>query len=178
MTYRHAFQIGIIAGMRSMMAPALVSHQLTSTPAASVRSRTLRFMHAPLTATLLKAAALGELIGDKMPAAPNRIAFPAILGRLGSGALAGATLAGATLLDARPRERSYGALAGVLGAAVGSYGFFYLRRWLTTQQTMPALYAALAEDALAIGAGYLTVRQAANQPLATQPGPAPAPANG
>ena len=173
MTYRHAFQIGIIAGMRSMMAPALVSHQLTSTPAAPVRSRTLRFMHAPLTATLLKAAALGELIGDKMPAAPDRIAFPAILGRLGSGALAGATL-----LDAHPRERSYGALAGVLGAAVGSYGFFSLRRWLTTQQTMPALYAALAEDALAIGAGYLTVRQAANQPLATQPGPAPAPANG
>jgi uncharacterized membrane protein len=100
--------------------------------------------------------AIGELIGDKMPAATDRIAFPAILGRIGSGALSGGALS-----EAEGKELPYGAIAGAVGAAVGSYAFYYLRHWLTTEQDIPDPYVALAEDALAISAGYLIVEQSA-----------------
>ena len=155
-SYLNAFQLGIVAGMRAMTAPALVSNKIASASVNPLGTSSLRFMHSSTAATLFKVVAIGELIGDKMPAATDRIAFPAILGRIGSGALSGGALS-----EAEGKELPYGAIAGAVGAAVGSYAFYYLRHWLTTEQDIPDPYVALAEDALAIGAGYLIVEQSA-----------------
>ncbi|QJD78763.1 DUF4126 domain-containing protein [Spirosoma rhododendri] len=151
-SYFNAFQIGIIAGMRAMTAPALVSNKISSATVNPMGDSKLGFLHSSTTATLFKVAAVGELIGDKLPQAPSRIEFPGILGRIGSGALSGGALS-----QAEGKELPYGAVAGALGAAVGSYAFYYLRHWLTTEQDIPDPYVALAEDALTIGAGYLIV---------------------
>ena len=153
-SYFNAFQIGIIAGMRAMTAPALVSDKISSASVNPMGDSKLRFMHSPITANLLKVAAIGELIGDKLPSAPSRIGAAQLPGRILSGALSGGALS-----EAEGRELPYGAVAGALGAAVGSYAFYYLRHWLTTEQDIPDPYVALAEDALAIGAGYLIVSQ-------------------
>ncbi|GAB3772379.1 hypothetical protein GCM10028818_12510 [Spirosoma horti] len=153
-TYLTAFQIGIIAGMRSMMAPALVSHNVSNIKPGPLSDSPLAFMTSPKTATTLAVLAGGELIGDKLPSAPDRTGWPQISGRLASGALSGAALT-----QADGQSLAYGGLAGALGAAVGSFAFFQLRHWLTHEKELPDPLVALAEDALALGAGLLILHQ-------------------
>lgn len=154
-----AFQIGIIAGMRTMTAPALVSYKLAHTkPSRSVgpvlQDSRLHFLTSPITANILAVMAVGELVADKMPQATDRIGQPQIWGRIGSGALSAAALTEADGNSAR-----VGAVAGALGAVAGSFAFFYLRQWLTHEKDLPDLWVALAEDTLTIGAGWWVVNQ-------------------
>ena len=154
-----AFQIGVIAGMRTMTAPALVSYKLAHTnPSRStgpvLPDSRLHFLTSPTTANVLAVMAVGELVADKMPQAAARIGQPQIWGRIGSGALSAAALTEADGNSAR-----VGAVVGALGAVAGSFAFFHLRRWLTQEKDLPDLWVALAEDALTIGAGWLVVHQ-------------------
>jgi uncharacterized membrane protein len=91
-----AFGIGIVAGMRSMIAPAAV---------AIARG-------APVLATFLIAGAVGELIMDKLPKTPSRLRPPTLLLRCLSGALSAFFLVG-TIASV---------LLGLAGALAGSYG--------------------------------------------------------
>lgn len=151
-TYINAFQIGIIAGMRSMMAPAFVSYKLSHTPEKPLADSKLHFLVSSKATMALELMAGGELIGDKLPSAPDRIAQPQIWGRIASGALCGAALT-----EANKQSVGYGAILGALGAAAGSFAFFHLRHWLTHEKDVPDTLVALAEDALAIGAGLVLI---------------------
>jgi len=149
-----AFQMGIVAGMRSMLAPAFVSHKLAHTDAQLPANSKLHLLTSPQTATALKVMAAGELIGDKIPGVPDRTIPISLAGRIISGAASGAAL---TEVDGHPAE--YGALAGGLGALLGTFAFFHLRRWLTHDQGLPDPVVALAEDAIAIGTGWKLINQ-------------------
>ncbi|MDQ6899783.1 MAG: hypothetical protein M3072_09775 [Candidatus Dormibacteraeota bacterium] len=81
----------------------------------------------------------GELIGDKLPETPSRLAGPALAGRALSAGLAGARLAGPT-----------GAVAAVLASAATAYGGYHARRRLTQSTSLPDWMFALAEDGLAL----------------------------
>ncbi|QMW01206.1 DUF4126 family protein [Spirosoma foliorum] len=151
-TYINAFQIGIIAGMRSMMAPAFVSYKLSHASTKPLTNSKLHFLVSPKATMALELMAGGELIGDKLPSAPDRIAQPQIWGRIASGALCGAALT-----EANKQSVGYGAILGALGAAAGSFAFFHLRHWLTHEKDVPDTLVALAEDALAIGAGLVLI---------------------
>ncbi|GAB2584981.1 DUF4126 family protein [Spirosoma areae] len=153
-TYLNAFGIGVIAGMRSMMAPALVSHKLAHTTPNQLPDSPLQFMTSAKTATIFAVLAAGELVGDKLPQTPNRTAFPQVSGRIASGALCGAAL---TEADGQPL--AYGAIVSALGAVAGTFAFFQLRHWLTHEKNLPDPLVAIAEDALAIGAGWWVVNQ-------------------
>ena len=153
-TYINAFQIGVIAGMRSMMAPALVSHKLSHTTPNPLPDSPLHFITSSKAATTFAVLASGELIGDKLPNTPNRTAFPQVSGRIVAGALSGAAL---TEADGQPL--AYGAVLGAVGAVVGTFAFFQLRHWLTHEKDLPDAFIAIAEDALAIGAGWLIVNE-------------------
>lgn len=153
-TYLSAFQIGIVAGMRAMSAPAFVSHKLSHETPNPLSDSTFSFLTSPKTATTLALLAGGELIGDKVPNAPDRISAAQLPVRLISGAASGAALAEA---DGQPV--AYGAILGVVGAAVGSFAFFHLRHWLTHEKDLPDPVVALAEDALTIGLGLLTINE-------------------
>src|ERR1700681_3515848 len=92
--YVWAFLIGVVAGLRSMTAPAAVSWaarlgwlHLENTP--------LAFLGFAFTLYILSVAAIGELINDKLPKTPSRKAPPSFVARIVSGALCGAAL-GAT----------------------------------------------------------------------------------
>ncbi|MFD2570880.1 DUF4126 family protein [Spirosoma soli] len=147
-TYINTFQIGLVAGMRTFTAPALVNYKLTNTRPDRLAGSRLAVMSSPKASILLTVLAAGELVGDKVPSAPNRIDIQPLSARMVSGAVCGASLS-----EAEGKQATLGAVAGSVGALVGSYTFFYLRRWLTVEKGLPDFVVALAEDALAIGIG-------------------------
>ena len=154
-----AFEIGVIAGMRTMTAPALVSYKLSHTePSRSVgpplSDSNLHFMTSATTTNVLAVLAGGELIADKLPNTPDRIGQPQVWGRIASGALSAAALT-----EADGESAPIGAIIGALGAVAGAFAFFHLRRWLTHEQGLPDPLVAVAEDALTIGAGWWVVNQ-------------------
>ena len=144
-TLTQAFALGVVSGMRSTFGLALVSYRLSQHRKPKLGR--LDFMRSPKTATFFKVAAAGELIGDKLPQTPARTEPGPFVGRALSGALCGAALARSAGRSARSS-----AVVGALGAVVGSYAFYYLRRELT-EQGLPDLPVALAEDTLAFGGG-------------------------
>ncbi|WP_018622116.1 DUF4126 family protein [Spirosoma luteum] len=154
-----AFQIGVIAGIRTMTAPALVSYKLAHTKlnrsaGPTLQDSKLHFLTSKTTTNVLAVMAVGELIADKLPGAPDRTGQPQVWGRIGSGALSASALTGAD-----GNSAPIGAVVGALGAVAGSVAFYQLRRWLTHEKDLPDLWVALAEDALTIGAGWLVVHQ-------------------
>ena len=149
-----AFEIGMIAGMRTMTAPALVSYKLAQMRPVPLTNSKLSFLTSSTTTNVLTVLAVGELIADKMPGTPDRIGQPQVWGRIGSGALSAAALT-----EADGESAPIGAVIGALGAVAGAFAFFHLRKWLTYEQGLPDPVVALAEDALAIGAGWWIVNQ-------------------
>lgn len=146
-----AFGIGIVAGLRSMTAPAVVSwaarlHRL------DLQSSRLAFLASAAAAYIFSALGIGELVADKLPFVPNRTSPLPITFRILSGAVCGAALG----LSAN-RLIVQAALLGGLGAVNGAFGGFHVRRMLVKYLKIPDLGIALAEDALAIAAGVFIV---------------------
>lgn len=98
---------------------------------------------------LVMIAAL-ELVGDKLPQARSRKLPPSFIGRVVSGALAGA------LLGLPSGDWIVGLVAGALGAVGGTLGGFEARRWLAARLGRD-LPAALIEDAVAVIVALLVV---------------------
>jgi uncharacterized membrane protein len=134
--------------MRSLSAPALVSHYLSRSFSPVLAGSPLRFLQSAKVATGLKVLAGTEIIGDKLPGAPNRIAAPVLLVRILSGAAVGAAYS-----LQKNQAVPTGAILGGLGAVAGSYAFFYLRTQLTKNTTAPDWVYALLEDALTLTGG-------------------------
>ena len=139
--------LGIVAGLRSMTAPAVVcwaSHfgwlSLSHSP--------LNFLTYKVSLVIFTLLALGEFIGDKLPNTPSRTSLFPLIARAVSGALAGAALvitAGASL--------AVGIVVGAVGAMLGSFLGYFLRRALTKSAGLPDLPVALLEDLVAVGGG-------------------------
>lgn len=151
-TYLKAFGLGIIAGMRSMVAPALLSRKLVRTIPTKQPSQPIHYLAQPTTSIALNVLAAGEILSDKIPNVPNRTIPVEFSGRVASGATCGAFLS-----QAEGQSVPIGALAGGLGTVVGTLAFFHLRQWLDHELGLPDPVVALAEDALAIGLGWQIV---------------------
>jgi uncharacterized membrane protein len=139
-----AFLIGVIAGLRSLTAPAVVSWaarlgwlHLDRTP--------LAFMALPLTSYIFTALAIVELISDKLPKTPSRKAPPGFIARVLTGALCGATFGAVS--DAL----AAGLFLGVFGAVAGTLSGYEFRKRLVRDIGGRDLPIALLEDAIAIG---------------------------
>ena len=150
MVYLFALLIGVVAGLRAMTAPAVVSWaaccgwlQLDGT--------WLAFLGYRWTPWILTLLALGELVTDQLPSTPARTVPVSFATRIVSGALTGAALG---LAGGVPW---IGALvAGAIGAVIGTLGGRAARAKLAAAfgRDRPA---ALVEDAVAIGAAVLIV---------------------
>jgi uncharacterized membrane protein len=149
-----ALGLGAIAGMRSMAAPAILSHYLSHDPAGSLYDTKLRYLQRPLVATGLKLLAGLEVLGDKLPTTPDRTSPPQVTARLLSGAVVGATVAGAN-----KESKAVGALLGMAGALAATYGFYYLRKKLGQKSGLPNLALGLMEDALAASGGIAILKK-------------------
>ncbi len=144
-----AFVLGLVAGLRAMMAPALTSWAAHA-GIFPVAGTWLGFMASPWTVGILSLLALGELVTDLLPSTPSRKVPMQFGGRLLSGALVGATVgAGSAAI-------LVGALFGVVGAAVGTYGGAAARGWLARRLGSDTP-AGISEDVVAIAVGLLAI---------------------
>jgi uncharacterized membrane protein len=146
-----ACAIGIVAGLRSLTAPAVVSWaarlwwpQLQSTP--------LAFMEMTAVAYLFALLAVGELIADKLPFTPSRLSAGPLAGRLILGALCGSVIHAVS-----HQSLLIGAVLGGVGGLLGSFLGYTLRKFLVTKGRLPDFVVALTEDVIAIGGALAIV---------------------
>ncbi len=147
-TFLKAIGIGVIAGMRSMSAPALVSNHIAGNPPEGIDETPFKVMAYPKTAHLLKGLALGEMITDKLPVVPARISPGPLAFRIVSGAVCGGAICAA-----EGKRAGIGAIAGGVAAIAGAYGFYHLRRSIGRESKAPDPLLGLAEDAIVITGG-------------------------
>jgi uncharacterized membrane protein len=113
--------------------------------AAASGARTWAGVAAISRRTPTKLFAAGEFIYDKVPTVPSRVAPPLLVGRIAAGALVGATVGRRT-----GRNRAGSAILGGLVAFASAHATYRMRRALGRR--LPAMAAALVEDAIVAGA--------------------------
>lgn len=145
------FAIGVVAGLRSMTAPAVVSW--------AAHLGWLNLSHSRLAwfgefgvVIVLTFLALGELVADKLPSIPNRTSLAPLAGRIVTGAICGGAL---SVAAGQPLQ--LGSVLGAIGALAGAFGGYQLRHQLVTAAKLPGLSVALAEDLVAVVGGLIIV---------------------
>ena len=146
-----AFLIGIIAGLRSLTAPAVVAwaaHKnwlpLQRTP--------LAFLGSTTALVIFIVLAIGELIADQLPSTPSRTKPPGLIARIVLGGLCGSAIAAAG-----GQSIVAGSLLGAIGGVAGAFGGYQVRTRLVRALRVPDFVIACLEDALAIGGGLCIV---------------------
>lgn len=144
-----AFLSGVLAGSRSMTAPAAIAWAAWLGRIDAGSGWALVFGH-PWGRWIWSALALGELVADQHPAIPSRTTLGPFAGRVVSGAVCGAAI------GASRGSAWLGGLAGVLGAVAGTLGGRVLRARMADAfgRDRPA---ALVEDALALALAVAVV---------------------
>jgi uncharacterized membrane protein len=98
--------------------------------------------------------ALVELVSDKLPKTPSRTTAVPLVARILTGGLAGATLCAAGGGSA-----AIGAILGVVGALVGTFGGYQARTRTVKALGVHDFVIALLEDAVAVFGGiFLATR--------------------
>jgi uncharacterized membrane protein len=147
--YLLAFLIGIIAGLRTMTAPAAVAWA-TYLGRLDLSGTWLAFLGNVWARWILTALALVELVVDQLPSTASRTVPVQFGARITTGALSGAAIgdAGGSWVG--------GLVAGIVGAIIGTLGGRAFRARLAAAfgSDRPA---AFVEDAVAIGGALLIV---------------------
>jgi uncharacterized membrane protein len=137
--------LGVAAGMRSSLgisAPALVGGAAGAKSGFSI-------------GTARRALPIAsELVVDKLPKTPSRLAPQGLAARFVSGAVGSVILA--RRAGASPGQTVVPVLAAVLGTAIGAYGGAAWRRWASTSR--PDWQGAVAEDSVALTLAYTACR--------------------
>ena len=146
-----AFFIGVVAGLRSLAAPAAVAwgaHRnwinLHSTP--------LSFMGSTAAVVIFTLLAVVELVADQLPSTPSRTKPPGLIARIVLGGLSGAAIA----VSGR-QSIALGAVLGAVGGIAGAFAGYQVRTRLVRALQVPDLSIALLEDAVAIAGGLFIV---------------------
>lgn len=148
-----AFGIGVVAGLRSLTAPAAVSWA-AYLGWLNLQGSSLAFMGSIVTVVLSSLLALGELGADLSPRIPRRTALGPLVGRLLMGGLCGACLCASA-----GQSLSIGALLGAAGGLLGAFAGYEIRKRLVAGWNIRDVFVALTEDAIAIGlACFLVTR--------------------
>ncbi len=141
--YVLAFLIGVVAGLRALTAPAVVSWA-ARLGWLHLENTGLAFLGYAFTPWVLSLLAIGELVADKLPKTPSRKAPPGFVARLVTGSLCGAAIGAAS------QGLIGGLVAGVIGAVAGTLGGYEARTRLVKATGGKDLPIALLEDAVAI----------------------------
>jgi uncharacterized membrane protein len=149
MVFALAFLIGLVAGLRAMTAPAVVSWAARA-GWLNLQGTPLAFLGTAVTPWIFTLAALGEIVNDKLPKTGSRKAPGPLGARIVMGALSGAAVgaAGGAL--------AAGLLLGAVGAIAGTLGGYELRARLARAAGRD-LPIALLEDAVAIALAFWVV---------------------
>jgi uncharacterized membrane protein len=148
-----ALGIGIVAGLRTMTAPAVVAWA-AHLGWLNLTGSYFAFMGSKWAVVLFTIAAVGEFVGDQLPKTPARTTAGPLAARIVMGALTGACVAvsgGASLMA--------GALLGAPGALIGAFAGYRARVGLVRSLGVPDFAIAIPEDLVAIGLALLMVRR-------------------
>ena len=146
-----ALGIGVVAGLRSLTAPAVTSWaaRLGWLP---LHNTPFHFMASTTAVAVFSLLALGELVADQLPSTPSRTAPPGLIARIVTGALSAAAIAAAGGQNAW-----IGAALGALGGVAGAFGGYQVRTRLVRALRVPDFVIAFLEDIVAIGGGLFLV---------------------
>lgn len=140
-----ALLIGIVAGLRSLTAPAVMAWA-AALHWINLNGTWAAWMGHPVTVAILSVLAIGELVNDKLPKTPSRTAPPVFAARIVMGAFAGAVIGTAW-------GYTWTALgAGAIGAVLGTLGGYQARTRLSASHGHD-LPIALLEDGVAVLGG-------------------------
>ena len=145
------FGIGVVAGLRSLTAPAVVAWA-AHLGWINLHNSPLSFMGSKWSLGIFAVLALVELVADQLPGTPARTAPIGLSARIVTGGLCGACLAvagGAAL--------AVGAVSGAIGGVAGAFGGYHTRVGLVRSLRVPDVAIAVPEDILAIGLGLFLV---------------------
>jgi uncharacterized membrane protein len=147
--YALALLIGVVAGLRAMTAPAVVSWAAYLCRM-HLEGTWLAFLGYAWTPYILSALALAELVTDQLPDAEPQ----------GANAVWRADCYRSIVrhrLRGVRRDMDGGLVAGVIGAIAGTLGGYEFRKRLVAATGGKDLPIALLEDAIAIGGAILIV---------------------
>jgi uncharacterized membrane protein len=145
-----ALLIGVVAGLRSLTAPAVVAWA-AFLGWIDLHGTWASWMANIVTVIVFSILAVGELVNDKLPKTPARTAPPIFAARIVTGGFAGA------VLGAWPHWTFSALGAGVIGAVLGTLGGYQTRKRLVAASGGRDLPIALLEDAVAILGGFSIV---------------------
>lgn len=133
--------MGLVAGQRAMTPIAILAGAARrgTLPSDAFAAKLLQSPHAAAGAVALAA---GEMAGDKMPSAPDRIVAIGLVGRSITGGFAGAALAPAD-------RRVIGALLGAAAAVGSSFLGFHAR--VGAMHRFGQTATGFIEDAIVLG---------------------------
>ena len=141
-----AVLIGVIAGLRALTAPAVVSWG-AFLGWIDVDGKWSEWVAHPITVTVLTIFLVVELITDQLPKTPSRKTPMQFIARMITGGFAAAALGTAW-------GYPWGCLgAGLIGVVLGTMGGYELRRKLSDKVGID-LPVALTEDAIAVAGGF------------------------
>lgn len=145
--------LGAVAGMRTNIAPAALSHVLSKNPSKKLEHSKLSFIQSPTVSKLTKFLSLLEMGADKMPGTPARITTQQAMARVISGAFVGATV-----YKANKGSLLKGLLIGGTAALASTYAMYYLRKSLTNIPYIKDPMLGALEDLLSVKLAMSLVR--------------------
>jgi uncharacterized membrane protein len=146
-----AFLIGVVSGLRSVTAPAVVAWG-AHLNWLNLRNTALSFMASTAAVVIFSLLALVELITDKLPSTPSRTEPVGLIARILLGGLSGACVA-----VSGAQSIVVGAVLGAVGGVAGAFAGYQARTRLVKALKVPDFVIALLEDAVAIGGGLFIV---------------------
>jgi uncharacterized membrane protein len=146
-----ALGIGIVAGLRSMTAPAAVAWA-AHLGWINLSGSHLAFMGSAWAVGIFTLGALVEFVTDQLPTTPARTTVIPLAARIVMGLITGTCMGiagGASVWS--------GAIGGAIGAIAGAYGGYQARVGLIRRVHVPDIAIAIPEDLIAIGLGLFLV---------------------
>jgi uncharacterized membrane protein len=154
MNYTFVFSLGIgfASGLRALT-PAAVVAWAAHVGWLNLSDSPLAFMGSIIAVVIFSLLAVLELIGDVRPSTGKRTAPVPLIARIVMGGLCGACVCAAG-----HQSLIIGAILGAVGAAIGAFAGYEIRRRLVAALNIKDLFIALLEDVVTIGLACFFVR--------------------
>lgn len=148
-----AFGIGIIAGLRSLTAPAVVAWA-AHRGWLNLQGTSLSFLGSTAAVATFTILAVVELVTDQLPSTPARTKPPGLIARILLGGLSGAAVA-----LAGGQSAAVGGCLGAAGGVIGAFAGYQVRTGLVRALKVPDFAIAVLEDLVAVaGALFIVTR--------------------
>jgi uncharacterized membrane protein len=147
-----AITLGAVTGLRSISGVALISRQSPRIPHRRAGD-VARTLSRPAIGRMVRSAAAGELIADKLPSIPARVRPGPLLARIALGGVCGWWVG-----EASRGGRVHLGIVAASAAAVSAHAAYRARRWLTHSRGLPDGVIAVTEDVIALVLGSAAAR--------------------